>query len=310
MLRIHVRLNLEHKAGELFLRRLYRPDGGFARGRRRRQFEKFAKERLDTEVGQRTAEEHRHQRAGENFVVIERMTGGFQQLEVVQQLMVRLGAKESNHLGAVDTTFVTGRPLRAMIIAAIEQVDPLLPTIEHTHERTVAMNRPRHGMTVDAEIRLHVAHQLERIFADTIAFVHKRKDRHAPALADLKQLARAILDAFAIVEQHHGAVGRHEGAVRVLRKVFVPRCVEQVDVEPFPIELHHARRHRDAALLFERHPVRRRMPLGAPRLHRSCKMNRTAVQQQLLGESRLACVRMADDRERPPPHDRAGDDGG
>ena len=82
------------------------------------------------------------------------------------------------------------------------------------------------------------------------------------------------------------------------------RRVEQVDVIAFVLELHHARRDRDAALLLELHPVRRRVPRRAPRLDRPGEMDGSAVEQKLLRQGRLPGVGMADDRERAPRADR------
>ena len=51
----------------------------------------------------------------------------------------------------------------------------------------------------------------------------------------------------------------------------------------------------------------RRLAAAAAGLHRAGLVDRAAVQQQLLGQRRLAGVRVGDDRERPPPR-RLGDD--
>ena len=158
-------------------------------------------------------------------------------------------------------------------------------------------------MAGDLEIGLDVADQLERIFADPVALVDEREDRHAAALADGEQLARAIFDAFAVVEQHHGAVGGDERAVGVFGEVFVTRRVEEVDVVAVVLELHDARRDRDAALLLELHPVGRRVPCGTPRLDRAGEVDGAAVQQELLRQRRLAGVGMADDGKRAPRAD-------
>ena len=71
MLRVHVRLNLEHKAGELVVRRLHQPLRAHARAWRGGELEKGVQEGLDAEVGQRAAEENRREFAGEKTVAIE-----------------------------------------------------------------------------------------------------------------------------------------------------------------------------------------------------------------------------------------------
>ena len=78
------------------------------------------------------------------------------------------------------------------------------------------------------------------------------------------------------------------------------RRVEQVEHRAAILELHHRRRDRDAALLFDLHPVRPCPPLLAARLDRARHMDGAAEQQQLFGQRRLARVGMRDDRERAP----------
>jgi hypothetical protein len=95
------------------------------------------------------------------------------------------------------------RHARAVIESALEHLDTLAPAVVHAGEGTVAEDRPRHRIAVDLEIRLDIADQLERILARTIALVHEREDRHPPPLAHREELPSAILDAAAIVEQHH-----------------------------------------------------------------------------------------------------------
>ena len=75
------------------------------------------------------------------------------------------------------------------------------------------------------------------------------------------------------------------------------RRVEQVDDLALVRELHHRRGHRDAALLLQRHPVRGGAARGLAALHRAGHLDRTAEQQQLLGQRGLARIRMADDGE-------------
>jgi hypothetical protein len=122
-------------------------------------------------------------------------------------------------------------------------------------------------MAFDVQIRLHIAHELERILADAVALVDEGEDRRAAPLADLEQLARALLDATTVVEKHHCAVGRDERTIRVFREVLVSRCVEQVDLIAVILELHDARRDRDAAFLLQLHPVGCGVAVGAAGLH-------------------------------------------
>jgi predicted transcriptional regulator len=57
--RVHVRLDLEHEAGELVLFRVHHAAAGLARTRRRRVLDEGVEQLLDAEVVDRGAEEHR-----------------------------------------------------------------------------------------------------------------------------------------------------------------------------------------------------------------------------------------------------------
>ena len=230
--------------------------------------------------------------------------------ECLDQPMV-VGAGEVERLG-LDA-------LRAVVLAALEQVGALAATIVHPDEhgallRCVLMDRPMRRDRRDAEVVLEVAHELERILAHAVALVDDGEDRHAAPAAHVEQLPRAFLDALAVVEQHDGAVGCDEHAIGVLAEVLVTRCVEQVHLVAQVLELQHRRGDGDAAFLLERHPVGGRVALRLARLDRAGLMDRTAVEQELLRERRLAGVGMRDDRKGPAPRDErvegAGGSGG
>ena len=226
------------------------------------------------------------------------MPGLVEQRDVVHELRMCLAPEHVAQARIVDRLDLDVRLARAVICAALEAIDQLATAVVDSDERAARVDRPRDRIAIDAEIGLDVAQELERILANAVALVDDRENRHATPLAHREQLPRAFLDALAVVQEHHRAVGGDQDAIRVLREVLVSRRVEQVDLVALVLELHHARRHRDAALLLHLHPVGRRVPLLAPSLHRPREVDRAAVQQQLLGEGRLAGVRMADDRER------------
>ena len=108
------------------------------------------------------------------------------------------------------------------------------------------------------------------------------------------------------VERHHRAVDRGQGAVGVLAEILVARRVEQVEREPLMLKAHHRRRHRDAALPLDRHPVGARPPPLAARLHFAGKLDRAAEQEELFGQRRLAGIGVRDDRKRAPARDFVG----
>jgi hypothetical protein len=168
-----------------------------------------------------------------------------------------------------------------------------------------AADRPVDRRRRNSQRPLHIVDEFERIASRTIELVDERQNRQAVAAAHLEQLARLILDAVGRVDDHHHAIGGDQGAIGVLAEVLVARRVEERHAAPVELEFEGRGGDRNAALLFERHPVRRRM---APRLaaaHGAGQLDRARVEQQLFGERRLAGVGMRDDRERPPARDLA-----
>src|SRR5205823_7395856 len=89
-------------------------------------------------------------------------------------------------------------------------------------------------------------------------------------------------------------------SIGVLGKLLVARGVEQVEPVTAVIELQHSRADGNAALPFQLHPVGRGGALVFTRGHRAGELHRAAVQQQLLRQRGLACVRMRDDGEGAP----------
>ena len=71
MLRVHVRLDFEHKAGEGLIRRLHLALRARAWTGRRGQIDEGIQKRADAEVGQCAAEEHRREFPGEKAGPIE-----------------------------------------------------------------------------------------------------------------------------------------------------------------------------------------------------------------------------------------------
>ena len=134
-----------------------------------------------------------------------------------------------------------------------------------------------------------------------VVLVEEREHRQPAVAAHLEQLERLGLDALRRVEHHHHGVDAGEHAVGVLGEVLVAGGVEQVDDVLAVRELQHRRADRDAALALELHPVRGRRPPPLAGLHGAGALHRSGVQQELLGQRRLAGVGVGDDRERATP---------
>jgi hypothetical protein len=83
---------------------------------------------------------------------------------------------------------------------ALEEVDlPPLPVV-HPQEPVAARHRPGDGIALQPEVPLHVVQELQRLHPRAVALVDEGEDRGAAPVADLEELARALLDATAVVE--------------------------------------------------------------------------------------------------------------
>ena len=161
-------------------------------------------------------------------------------------------------------------------------------------------DRPRRRDRREAEHRLDVVEHLERVEAGAVVLVDERDERDVARLRDLEQPQRLRLDALRRVEQHDRAVRGGEHAQRVLGEVLVAGRVEEVEDRALVLEAQDGARHGDPAAALDVHPVRGRRAAGAAALDGAGLVDRVRVEQELLGERRLARVRVRDDRERPP----------
>ena len=182
-----------------------------------------------------------------------------------------------------------------MVAAPVEEEHLVGGAIDHADEAIGLVDRPGGGPAGDAEVALHVAEEGHRVHARAVALVDEGDDRHPAALADLEELPGALLDALPVVEQHDGAVRRHERPVGVLGEVLVAGGVQQVHLAAGVLELQDAGGHGDAALALQFHPVGGDVAVGAAGLDGAGQVDGAAVEQQLLRERGLAGVGMADD---------------
>ncbi len=81
----------------------------------------------------------------------------------------------------------------------------------------------------------------------------------------------------------------------------MPGRVQYIDATIIIFKLQNGGRNGNAPLLLDFHPVGSGMPRGFAALDRACKMNRTAVEQELFGHCRLSGVGMRDNSEGAPP---------
>ena len=187
--------------------------------------------------------------------------------------------------------------------AGLEQVHPLAQPVVDAPEDAAAEDGPGDRVDADAEHVLHLADEVEGVAPRTVELVHEGEDGDGPLPADPEELAGLGLHALGAVEEHDRAVHRVERPVGVLAEVGVARGVEQVHLQPPVGELQDAGGDGDPALPLHLHPVGDGAgppPLG---LHRPGQLDDAAVEQELLGERRLAGVRVGDDGEGAPACD-------
>ncbi len=300
MTRIHVRLNLEDEAGKAIVSGIDDTRVARPRRRRRRQLDQRLKKRLEAEVGERAAEEYRRLKAGEIFVDVEVRAGRPDDVERLAEMRVDVVADHGPRLGIVDRGDVDRRTILTLRFAFVE-MQCLALDVVHASKLVGVPDRPVHRRRRDAERRLDIVHQRERIFGRSIELVDERQNRQPMAMTHLVELARLRLDAIGRVDHHHDAVGGNQRAIGVFAEVLVTRRVEQRHAPPLNLELERRRCDRDAALLFELHPVGGRRTAIFSSANCARELDRACIQQQLLGQRGLACVWMRDDGEGPPP---------
>ena len=266
------------------------------RARRRRVVGDDAEQLLHRVVAERAAEEHRRQvPLAESLEVELRIAGAGERhllAEILQDrrahmfgqsLVVRPGDLDSPVEGAAA-------PLRGG-----EQHVRL--EVEGAEEIRAHADRPDHRRGVERQLRFDLVEQLEGMPALAVDLVDEGDDRDVAQPAHLEELSRLRLDALGGVDHHDGGIDRRQRAVGVLGKILVAGRVEQVEDEAVALEAHDGRGDRDAALALDRHPVGARAPPLAAGAHRAGHADGAAGQQQLLGQRRLAGVRVRDDRE-------------
>jgi hypothetical protein len=293
--RVHVRLDLEDERGERAVERARLVLHVEPRRRPGGQVDDGVEQHADAEVGQRRADEQRRGVAGEVRLDVEIGADGVEQADLVLRRLPRralLGRRN------VVRNELLGRQ-RGTAIGAGEADVLAGAAVDDAAEVAGDADRPRHRRRAQADLGLDLVEQLERLAARAVVLVEEREHGEAPGPTDLEQLERLRLDALGRVEHHHHRVDAGEDPVRVLREVAVAGRVEQVDHVVAVRELQHRRADRDAPLALELHPVRRRRPPSVARFDGPCSLHGAGVEQELLGERRLAGVGVADDGEGP-----------
>ena len=308
VLGVHIRLNLEHKAADLLglgrdLRgvvaddRRLRPRRG---GRSRQPVEQFP----DPEIIERRAEIHRRQRA---FAVGLQVKGRTQLGRHARAFFQRFDLRAVEHvlkrgiIHAGDLQAVAGKFALGVVVQRNELVvDQVVAALELPPHA----DGPRRRRHVERQRLFDLVKNFKGLAGFAVHLVDEGHDRDVAQAADLEQLQGLGLDTLGGVDDHDGGIHGRQRAVGVFGKVTVTGRVEQVEGTARVVVGHDRRGDGDPALALHLHPVRGRIPARvALGLDRPGELDRTAEQQQLLGQRGLARIRVRNDREGPPSGD-------
>ena len=290
---VHVCLDLENESREI---RAEGVDGAAVRhpGQRRGgQLQKSLQERLNAEVRQSGAEEHRAQLALTDLLQVHFPAGG-QKLHIVNELLMLLfTAQVLRHLRIVK---VDGH-FSGLILAGHagkEQQLAILPVV-HPLEILAGSNRPVHGVGLDAQLPLQLIQQVEGVLGLPVHFVDEGENGNVPHGADLKELPGLGLHALGTVDDHDGRIRSHQGPIGVLGEVLVTRGIQNIDAIAVILELHNGRGNGNTALLFDLHPVGGSGPGVLLPLDHTGLGNGPTVKQEFFCQSGFTGVRVGDD---------------
>ena len=300
---IHIRLNFEHKGGKALVKGVHHPVDGLAGQRGRRHLQKVLQKGLHAEVGQRRPEEHRAQFTVAHLFYIKFIACAVQKLDVIHQRLPLIRPQQLIQPCGIGDVALDGRQLILPVVELIKgQNLPAVP-VEYPLEIHAAADGPVHRVGADAEFLFQLLQKVEGVAGLTVQLIDKGKDGDIPHGAHLKELAGLRLYALCRINDHHGAVRRHQGAVGVLAEVLVSGGIQYVDAEPLVFKLHHRAGDRNTALFFDLHPVGDRMARGLFALHRARQLNGPAVKQEFFGQRGLTGIGVGDNGEGPPPAD-------
>ena len=298
--RVHVRLHLEDEARHFALVGL---DGGGFGGlgtRRRGVLAERVDQFGDAEELERRSEIDRGQVARTIAVEVEFGIAALRQFSVLAQSFERLFREEFAKLRIVEAGDMH---LLAFELArrAARLAQAVGGKVVDAFELATHAGGPAHGTNVKLQLVGDLVQKAEDFAALAIDLVDEGDDGDVAQAADLEQLARLRLDALGRVDHHDGGIHRGQRAIGILAEILVPRRVEQVEGDGFPVarplERHDRGGDGDAALLLDLHPVGAGAAIGPARLDLTGKVDRPPFQQQLFSERGLARVRVRDDGE-------------
>jgi hypothetical protein len=266
-----------------------------------RQVDQRVQHFLHAEVVDGRAEEHRRLFAGQEFGAVELGRGAGHQLDLALGLRV-FGAEALGGLGVVQAgqDFVVAA---GFFLAGAEDAHAVLAPVVDTVKELAHADRPGEGNDRHAELALDLVHHTHRVLHLAVHLVDEGQDGCVARAADLQQAARLRLDAVGRVDHHQRGVHGGQHAVGVFGEVLVAGGVQQVDDAVAVFHLHDRAGDRDAALLFDLHPVGGGVARGLARLDAAGDLDRAREQQQLFSQRGFTRVGVGDDGKRAAAFD-------
>ena len=177
-------------------------------------------------------------------------------------------------------------------------------SVQHALKVSGDADRPCQRCGFESDAFVDLVEEFQCVPTRAIPLIDHGDDRDASVTTHLEQFESLRLKAFRRIDQHDRAIDRAEHAVGVFGEVRVPRGVEQIDDAVLPVgrdigELQGGGCDRDAPGLFHLHPVRHRGAASGLAVDGAGLVDHPGVQDQCLGERRLARVGVADDGEGP-----------
>ena len=115
--------------------------------------------------------------------------------------------------------------------------------------------------------------------------------------ADLEELSGLGLYALCAIDNHDCRISCHQSTIGILREVLMSRRIQDINTLLVIFKLQNGGSNRDTTLLLDLHPVRDSMLCGRLTLHGTRLIDLSAVEQELLRQSRLTCIGVRDNRK-------------
>ena len=293
MLRIHIGVDLKDKSREVALFWLYDSGVRLLRLRVWGNVYKRIEELSHTEVIQCRTEEHGLLSACHIFLSAKLWIDGLHELQLLAEGLCGLFAN-----GFCDgrvINIIKGNALAYFLFFLFEEeLDVVLPDVVNPLEVRPHTNRQGEWHYGEPELLLHFIEEVKSIFTLSIELVDENNHRNASHSAYLNELFGLLLHPFCHIDDHNHRIYRCKGTVGVLRKVLVPRSIEDINLMSAIVECQHGSSHRNPPLSLDFHKVGSRTFLYFVGFYRSCLLNSPTEEEEFLCKGSFPCIGVGD----------------